>query len=253
MSPGFGRWFVVALCLLAFVGRLAVGFWLQPLAGRIEPAGLGAAIGLAGLVVSVGVPLWSHVRVSRPRRHPVALAVDARHERFVVPAALFWRGVQAIAASWIGGGFVMVKRVPDGDGVRVAALGDAFPLSVAMLVVTFGAAGLLLFANRPSLVLDRAGLTIRWLGWRQVIKWDDLLPGGPAPPATRGLTSQITLYLRPLVPEAMMPSAHVPVGQLGVSPAFLAATIRHYVEQPERRPSIGKAEELTRLRAAFAG
>jgi hypothetical protein len=44
----------------------------------------------------------------------------------------------------------------------------------------------------------------------------------------------------------------LPVGRLQADPAFLAWTIRHYVEQPWHRPAIGTEAELTRLRSVLA-
>jgi hypothetical protein len=46
-------------------------------------------------------------------------------------------------------------------------------------------------------------------------------------------------------------STGLPVGRLHIDPAFLAGTVRHYVEQPWHRPAIGTEAELDRLRSVL--
>ncbi len=111
-------------------------------------------------------------------------------------------------------------------------------------------AAALLVSNRPCVILAPAGITIRRLRRRSEINWDELAPGGPLPPTRRG-TSQITLYRKYPRPGTGPLAGKIPIGWLQVSPEFLTAVIRHYVEQPEQRNGIGTEAELDRLRTTL--
>jgi hypothetical protein len=184
------------------------------------------------------------------RRRPASLAVDAAGSRFVAPASPYYQGWLAVTLMWIGAGLVMTERVPNGDHMRVAQLPGAIPASVTAVTLTVGLAAVLLVGNRPRVILEPAGLTIRRLRRRSEINWDELAPGGPLPPTRRG-TSQITLYRKPPRPGTVPPAEKMPIGWLQVSPEFLTAVIRHYVEQPEQRNGIGTEAELDRLRTTL--
>ena len=242
------------MCLLAFVGRSVLEVLLDTQAPLNAPTALGVVITLAGFAAYIGVPVALVIAYLSPRRHPAVLDVDATKARFVTPGSVSWRGPAAILLAWISGPAAteLVERAPDGDGVRLVGLSGQTALTVTMIVLCFAAAAFLLFANRPRLVIDQAGLTIQRLAGTRRVRWDDLQPGGPPPPTKQGLDSKITLYLRPPDPHTAPAQLKVPAGQLNVNPQFLAATIRHYVERPQRRHDIGTDAELTRLQAALA-
>lgn len=249
VSLAVGRLVAVSMCVLAFAGRLAETFWVRPVAWRVEPTAVGVLISLMALAGGVAVPLLLYRWLLSPqRRRPADLRVDALRSRFVVPSSLYLKGMQAIIVMWIGAGGLVTERVPNGYRVRLAEFEGAIPISIAMVTLCTAAAVTLLFLNRPNLTLTPAGLAVRWLGRRVEVSWADLLPGGPPPPAKTGMFSKITLYFGDPGRTGTLSTQEVPVGQLGVDPAFLAGVIRLYAEQPERRQGIGTEAELARLR-----
>lgn len=244
MSPVAGRWFALWMCLLAFAGRLVVDIWVRPFAMGIEPTVPSLLITVAAVVINIGVPLVLYVAAASPLPYPAVLEVDAARAAFVAPAGDAWH-LQAILLSWLGAGI--------GPTLAEGPVDAGFWSSTAIVAVTGAAVAFLLFGNRPRLVLEPAGLTVQYMVLRRKVWWSELLPGGPPPPASQGFSAKIKLLLRPPDPHTAPARVNVPVGQLAVSPEFLAATIRHYAEQPERRPAIGTGDELARLRSELAG
>lgn len=251
VSPTVARFAAVPFGLFAFVGRWLVTFWVQPLTWRIEPASVAIAVALTALAVSVAVPLLLYSRVISPlRSRPTSMDVDANRSRFFVPASPHYAGLQTITFMWLGGGLVMVERVPNGDHMRVAEFPEAIPVSVIGVVLSFAVAALALFLNRHSVALEPTGLTIQRMRRQSKIRWEDLAPGGPPPPP-KPSTKNMRLYFKS--PQPKQPAFQdVPVAWLHVDPEFLAAAIRHYVEQPAQRTAIGTGTELTRLQSALA-
>lgn len=198
--------------------------WVQPLTWQIRPLGAAVPAGLGVLLVCAVAPILAYALVVRPGRgRPATLSVDRRHRRFVAPNSPYVSGYTAIMLMFLAGGLIVTERVPNGDRMRVSELAFAVPVSVVAVMLFVAAAAVLLFGNRPSVSLDATGLTVTGFIRRTTVRWSDLVPGGPLP------------YLR--------------VGRLHVDPAFLTATIRHYVERPEHRPVIGTGTELARLRS----
>jgi hypothetical protein len=254
MSLTAARFAAALIGVLAFVGHLLVTFLVQPLSWRVEPPAFGLAVGLVVLAMSAAAPLLLCLWVLAPLRHrPASLAVDTAGSRFVVPASPHYQGFLAVTLMWIGAGLVMTERVPNGDSMRVAQLTAAIPVSVTAVTLAVGLGAVLLVANRPCVILRPAGLTNRGLRRRRDIDWDELASGGPLPPARRG-SGQVTLYRKPAQPGAgtVLSAANMPIGSLQVSPDFLTAVIRHYVEQPEQRTGIGTHAELERLRTTVS-
>jgi len=119
-----------------------------------------------------------------------------------------------------------------------------------LALVFLVAAMVLTGQNRPELVLDADAFTERRLIANFRIRWDQLVPGGPPPPARRR-PKALTIYRRvhpayPATPHRML------TRRLNVDPAFLAYTIRCYAERPDLRSAIGTPAESARLQAAFA-
>jgi hypothetical protein len=247
MSPTAVRLSAIPLGLLAFASRLVMTFWVQPLGWHFD-FGTEMLIILSGTVVSVGLIFGVFALLGaggrlRPARFTLGEA------GFVVPASPAYGGSMAIMLMFFSGGFVMSERVPNGDSMRLARFGFAMAASVVMVGLFWIAALAFLFMRRPRVYLDADGLTIRRV-WRATrIAWDWLAPGGPPPPRGRW-PRDLRVHLNgPLLWGQFPPSEVIPVGQLCVDPAFLAATIRHYVEHPEARAAIGTVEELARLQA----
>jgi hypothetical protein len=219
-------------------------FWVQPLGWHFD-FGTETLIILGGTVVSLGLIFGVFALLGaggrlRPARFTLGEA------GFVVPASPAYGGSMAIMLMFLSGGFVLSERVPDGDSMRLAA-------SVIMMGLFWIAALAFIFVRRPRVYLDADGLTIRRV-WRATrIAWDEIAPGGPPPPRGRWPRDLRVRLNGPLLWGQFPPSEIIPIGQLCVDPAFLAAAIRHYVEHPEARAAIGTAEELARLQAQSAG
>ncbi|MFU8874595.1 hypothetical protein [Micromonospora sp. SL4-19] len=246
MSPNLLRWSALPIGLSAFVGRLAITFWLQPLTWRMSGvSGLLALLG--GLAVAVGVPAGLFALLGRGGR-PTQFTI--RDGRFTVPPSPVYAGTQAIMSMFLGGGLVAAERVPDGDSMRIAEF--ALPASIIGVAVFCSVALAFLLVTRPQLHLDPDGLTVRRLRRTTRVTWEHLLPGGPPPPAKRR-QRWLRLYLNaPPVVGRYPPSEDLPIGWLHVDPAFLAGAVRHYVEHPEDRAAIGSVDELARLRGRLA-
>ncbi|MEU4715044.1 PH domain-containing protein [Micromonospora purpureochromogenes] len=110
----------------------------------------------------------------------------------------------------------------------------------------------MLLDDRPRLTLDEAGITVRGLVRRRIVRWDRLLPGGPPAPAGKAAAT-LVLSQQPSTPAGRPVPRSLAVGRAHVDAVFLAGSVRHYVEHPERRAAIGAAPELNRLRAVVGG
>lgn len=96
-----------------------------------------------------------------------------------------------------------------------------------------------LVIQRPRLELDPTGLTIRRIRTAQRIAWDQLAPGWPVPPE-RKRPQELRVYLNePPAPAVFPPGVSIPANRLHIDSAYLAETLRHYVEHPEARGEIG--------------
>ncbi|MGW5668649.1 hypothetical protein [Micromonospora sp. NPDC003776] len=251
MSVNRIRLLALPFGLLAFALRLAATFWVTPLTWQVRPTLVGLPIWLAALAASLGVPVaLYHLSVLRavPRR-PASFRLD--RGTFLAPAGPDLGGT-AIIVLWIAGGAVLTERVPGGDRMRLAEFDEAALISVLTVVVLSALAVVLLLVDRPWVALSPDGITVQRLASRRFIGWHELAPGGPPPPPGRRprnlwlyRTNGPTLGGRPR-PDLL------PVGRLQVDPAFLANTIRRYVEQPGRRSDIGTEAELARLREPAA-
>lgn len=234
--------------LLAFALRLAAAFWVMPLTWQVHPTLGGLPIWLAALAASLGVPVGLHhlsVLRSVPRR-PASFRLDGG--AFVAPAAPHDIGTTAVIVLWIAAGAVWTERAPGGDRMRLAEFDEAALISILIVGVLSALAVVLLLVDRPWVALSPDGVTVQRLTSRRFIGWSELAPGGPPPPPGRRPRT-LWLYRTNGSTLGGRPRPYVlPVGTLQVDPAFLAHTIRHYVEQPGQRPGIGTEAELARLR-----
>src|SRR5262249_34921863 len=143
--------------------------------------------------------------------------------RLVAPADPNWAGLGILSMGMAGQSFVERGHLP----VRLTAV--VFYAAVA-------AAALLI--QRPRLELDPAGLTIRHIRAGQRIAGAPRARGGPGPPSGKR-PRELRVYVNePPVFGVYRPSVCIPVNRLHIDAAYLAETIRRYVEQPEARSEI---------------
>lgn len=248
MSVNLARVLALPVGLLAFALRLATTFWVMPLTWHMRPTILGLPVWLTGLAASVLVPMGLYFLLTKPvPRRPASFQLDGQHRRFVAPAAPHAVAALVIVVLWVAAGSVLTERVPNGDGLRFAQFDYATSMSAAVVALLFVLAVVLLLINRPRLTLDPDGITVQRMASRRRIGWNELCPGGWPPPTGRK-PRNLTLYrMAGPTPGGYPKPEQLPVGQLHVDPAFLADTIRHYVEQPAHRHNIGTEHELARL------
>jgi len=239
MSPTALRWSAVPLGLLAFVLRVAMTLWFEPITWRFS-FGQGLLLMAGAIAAAISVPFGVFALLNMGNRRRAA-AFTSDSGAFTVPPSPVWAGSQFLMWMFLSGGLVMTERVPNGDTMRLAQLGFASDAASVVGVGLFWAVGFaFLLVQRPQLRLDHTGLTIRRFRRTTRLAWDDLRPGGPPPPAKRR-QRQLRVYLvGPPVVDRYPPSEDIPIGWLHIDPAFLADRIRHYVEHPEDRAAIGE-------------
>jgi hypothetical protein len=242
MSPRAVRGWAIPLGLLAFALRLTVTFWVWPLAWKTG-ADNGDLIFLAGFLGPLAIPFGIFaVLTVRSWRRPTRF--ECRGNRFVAAASPFYGASQAIFWMYLSGNFVFTERVYTNSGLSITD-------SAIEVAALWAGAVAFVVVQRPQVLLDPHGLTIRRLS-STTIAWDDLAPGGPPAPANRA-PRHITVYLTGPDPlHRSRKSQNIPTRRLHIDPTFLAATIRHYVDHPEDRPAIGTPEEMTHLQTAIA-
>ena len=242
VSPRAARAAALPFALLAIALRLVVAFWLEPLSLRVAPQAVGFLLAMGGFVASAGLPLGSYLRLTRRARMlPAAFDIDAVGRQFIAPATPRWFAPWTVFGGWIVGNLVAVACVPDAHVPYVTGVAAVAGL-VSITIVAL--------RQRPLLALTAAGITDHRPVKCLTIKWDELVPGGPQLPATRN-PRQLTVHSwTASTTEAFTPQ-HLRVRDWHVDPAFLAHTIRTYVEHSKRRDAIGTAAELARLQETF--
>jgi hypothetical protein len=232
MSPRAARAAALPFALLAIALRLVAEFWLEP------PSWWA----MGGFVASAGLPLGAYlVLTRRARRLPAAFDIDAVGRQFIAPATPRWFGPWTVFAGWIVGNLVAVAPAPDARFPYVTAVAAVAGLASITIVA---------LRQRPWLSLSTAGITDQRPVKRLTIKWDELVPGYPQPPATRN-PKQLTVHSWTASTAGAFTPLHLSVRDWHVDPAFLAHTIRTYVEHSQRRAAIGTAAELARLQETF--
>lgn len=252
----------VAMLLAAPFAVLALGLhlgetlWLEPLTWRLHNVVLGLLTGLGLLAVSTAVPIGGYVLLTRSaRRRPRTWHLDLHKRRFTAPASPYSTGPWAVAMGWICGGIVLTERVPNQEHKRIAQLGVTTTISIviaaALMITLLLLLLLIVVMKRPLLSLDPDGMTLQSLGRRARLRWEELSPGGPPLPSKPNPTV-LVLYQRQAAPADGPPQPRrLPARQLHIDTAFLADTIRQYVDSPDRRAGIGTVEELTVLQQTF--
>jgi hypothetical protein len=247
MSATALRWCAVPLGLIAFAARPALRLWWEPYTWRFNMV-IELMLFFGGLLAAVAVSLGIFGLLSRGHRRGAGFTL--REGGFVVQPSTVWAASQSIVMMFFAGGFLAIERVPNTDSMRFAEFGAGWIVSSTLVGIFVAAAVAFLVVQRPQLLLDREGLTIRRLRHHSRLAWEDLAPGGPLPPAKKR-QSHMQLYRKP--PPGYphyVPTDAIPFAWLDIDPAYLAAAIRSYAEHPEYRAAIGTAEELDRLRSA---
>ncbi len=256
VSTTAARLIALPFALSALGLRVLETFWVTPLTWQIEPWPLAFGAWVATVLGSVGLPLAGYLLLTRrARRREATWQIEPGGPGgpdavlFAAHAAPRWTGTWAIVAGWVAGTGLITERVPGGDQMRIAEFGHAFGVSIVLVGIMCLLVVALVVSDRPRLTLDWGGVTLqRYLG-RQRLAWDELIPGGPPPPAKR---NPETLGVYRLATGVTAP-VRLPAGRLQVDSAFLAHTIRYYVEHPGQRGGIGTRAGLEALRSAFGG
>ncbi|MBU2666692.1 hypothetical protein KOI35_24595 [Actinoplanes bogorensis] len=245
MPPRLSRLLAPLFVILAFALSAGLSLWLRPLTWRVQPLAAGLAVYLLLLVACAVVPAGVYALITGAfRDRPAGWESDPAGRRFSVQSSPR-QAAMLIAAGSVVGQAVPVERVPNEDQMRIAQLGVVTWVFFGLVAVLMIDLVLRSMTSRPSVVLTPDGLTLGHRFREQEIRWDELRPGGPPRPAKRNPGT-----LKLLRSEAAPLS--LPAGVLQIDTAFLAHTIRRYVEHPDRRPRIGDAAELAELQRGFA-
>lgn len=232
------------LGLGAFVLRVVVEFWIEPVTWRMSlvPAFLLYAIS-AG--VALALPLLAFARLCprpRPRPRELLIAPDRLRPAFVAATSPWTVGPFTIMLMYLAGNGLATDRSPDGT-VSISS----WPRTVLAIAFIFAIAAWTLWRG-PRVELRPGGLMVRTLRTHNV-RWDALLASGPPAPVEK--PRQISLLVRRQPPEYGAYVVRILHKWLAVDAAFLAGAIRHYVDHPEQRAEIGTPAELDRLHAAL--
>ena len=240
------RWSAAWLGAAAFVLRLAVIFWWQPVAWHM-PSWLGLVTTLAVTLLAVAAPLAAYARlVRRHRPLPRTFLIRSGSPAYAVPPSP-WFGCYLVMGLAIAAGTVATVRTGDG-GVDLADVGwlPAVLVTEAVLMVAIWPA-----LRGPGLELTPEGIILR--EWRsgptgRTIPWDAVM--AESVPAPSHPAWQVRLPLRPV--HHGLRTVRLIVGWLWIDPMFLLGAIQHYAEHPEHRAAIGTPGELEWLRQELA-
>jgi hypothetical protein len=234
MSVAWPRLLAVPLGLLALLLRLAADVNLKPLTEGPR-AGLGYLAWLSAIAAAAVGPLiiWS-LLTRRVPETPVSLRLDGAARRFLVPRSPGNAARWVIATMWVVSGDYLVSRQAPPIALTVGAA-VAVGVFIALL-------------DRPSLALDPDGLTVQHLLRGTRTAWAD---ADRLDVARRGHVHHLALHRRAAEGSPPPPPQRLPVDSLQVDDAYLAAVIRHYLDNPDHRAAIGTADELARLDATL--
>jgi hypothetical protein len=252
MSTRVAMLLAAPFAVLAFGLHLGEALWLEPLSWRLHHFVPGLLTYFGLLAASAAVPIGGYTLLTRSvRRRPRTWHLDVRNRRFTAPASPYSTGPGAVTMGWVCGGIVLTERVPNQEHKRIAELGVATTINIAvaatLMIMVMLFLLLTVVVNRPLLSLDADGMTLQSLGRQTRLRWAELLPGGPPRPGKPNPTA-LVLYQRRTAPADGPPQSRpLPARRLHIDTAFLADTIRRYADSPDRRAGIGTVEELTAL------
>jgi hypothetical protein len=234
MSPEALRWSAVPLGLLAFALRAAVNF-------RDGQWSYGAGIGLPDMVAvltSMLLPMGIFLLLTRGDfRRPEGFTIGGG--RFTAPASPARAGIQAIFLMNFAGAAVWTEASSIDDAGRPHHVHVLWQPSLIGVGICVAAAAAFLLVRLPEVWLDADGLAIRGFRHTARIAWDEILPGSPPPPVKRRPRHLAVELDEPPLMGSYPTSVDIPVWLLHVDAAFLAGAIRHYVDHPADRATIG--------------
>jgi hypothetical protein len=234
MSVGWTRLIAVPLGLLAFFARLAADVRLKPLTDGPEP-GIGFLTWIVAVLGAVAVPivLWA-VLTHRVDERPKSFTVDEPGRRFVAQRSPDKSATIVITLMWVVSGDHLIGA-------------DAPPLALFVAGATL--VGLLVaLVDRPRLGLTPDGVTVQHLFRRTHTAWAD---AAGLDTEKRGHLHRFALDRRPGPGGLEQDPQRLPVDSVRIDDTFLAAAVRHYLDNPSHRPAIGTRPELARLIAAL--
>jgi hypothetical protein len=252
MSPRAARAAALPFALLAAALRQGHKFWIEPMLWRLGADDLDLLLSAAGWIASAVLPIGAYLLLTRrARRRPAAFVVDVAGRRFIAPPTPRWNGAWTVFLGWLAGNTTITERVPGTDVIRLAdstvlTVVGAVASVVLLVLVTIDA-----LWSRPFLQLSRDGIVDQRPIRRHTIGWDELVPGGPPPPATRNPVL-LTVYTWTASTAGSFAPRQLPAVDWHVDPAFLAHTLRSYADHSKGRAAIGTDAELARLQATFA-
>lgn len=239
---------VQAMALLfglgAFILRVAVEFWIEPLSWRLSflPGFLLYATSAGAALAGPLIAFTRLCRRPRPRPRELLIGPDRLRPSFVAATSPWTVGPFTIMLMFLAGNGLVTDRSPDGTVWVSSWLQTVFAVGAV-----FAIAGWTLWRG-PRVELRPGGLLVRTLRTHNV-RWDALLASGPPAPVER--PRQISLLVRRQPPEYGAYVVRILHRWLAVDAAFLAGAIRHYIDHPEHRADIGTPAELDRLCAAL--
>jgi uncharacterized membrane protein YbhN (UPF0104 family) len=239
------RLIAIPFMLLSFALRLADAFWLRPLAWRLDPVTGWFAVSFGTFIAAVLVPLGAYWLICRSAlRRPSTWRVE--EGRFVTHASAITTGRFGIVVGWIFAGLVDTERVAGTDRVRLSPLDGFTAVTLAVAVVLLLLTVLVLISDRPRLTLSADGFTLLTpIGGRSA-RWDELVPDHRGAPTGRRVAVIDAVRQTPSGARKV----RLPTARLDIDPAFLAHTIRFYVDVPATRIRIGTDEGLRELQDA---
>jgi hypothetical protein len=237
------------LVVLAFALSFSTNVWLQPLTWQVRPLVAGLTMFLLFIAASAALPAGVYALFTGAfRRRPIAWDSDPTGHRFSAQSSPRYKAWMIASGAFVAR-IIPVERVPNEDQARIARLGASTTVFIIVAAVLLLRLLLLSMTNRPSISLTPDGLTLRRYIRRKATNWDELQPGRPLRPEKRN-PAAIDLHLT--APNRPTKRLSLPTGRLHIDTAFLAYTIRWYVDHPDHRSRIGDALELEELRQRFA-
>ncbi|HZM78009.1 MAG TPA: PH domain-containing protein [Candidatus Limnocylindrales bacterium] len=236
MAPNTLRWSAFLIGMLAFAMRVVTTFWVAPLTWDMSE-GVGPLALIAALMASAIIPLGIFSLIHRWDRNRSA-GFTVVNGRLTVGPSLYQAGTQAILMLFFGAGVVPTER--DRHLLRLSESRSDWLVVLSFTGVMVALALACLLVRRPRIDLDPEGLTIRQLFQSTRLGWDQIAPGSPMVEPAKRWWGRMRIDLK--ATHSYPLSLSIPIARLNMDPASLVSAIRHYVEHPEDRATIGTGD-----------